>query len=61
MPRNPPWTRDELILALDLYFRVDLPPSRERSRRVCESLDLDPSRVRRAFVLQLEFLQKISW
>ena len=22
MPRNPPWTRDELILALDLYFRV---------------------------------------
>jgi 5-methylcytosine-specific restriction protein A len=20
--RNPPWTRDELILALDLYFRV---------------------------------------
>jgi len=23
MPRNPAWTRDELILALDLYFRVD--------------------------------------
>lgn len=22
MPRNPPWTREELILALDLYFRV---------------------------------------
>src|SRR5262245_28721467 len=22
MPRNPNWTRDELILALDLYFRV---------------------------------------
>ena len=22
MPRNPSWTRDELILALDLYFRV---------------------------------------
>ena len=22
MTRNPPWTRDELILALDLYFRV---------------------------------------
>lgn len=21
MPRNPNWTRDELILALDLYFR----------------------------------------
>lgn len=21
--RNPPWTRDELILALDLYFRMD--------------------------------------
>jgi 5-methylcytosine-specific restriction protein A len=20
--RNPPWTRDELILALDLYFRL---------------------------------------
>ena len=23
MKRNPPWTRDELILALDLYFRVN--------------------------------------
>jgi 5-methylcytosine-specific restriction protein A len=23
MPRNPKWTRDELILALDLYFRVN--------------------------------------
>jgi 5-methylcytosine-specific restriction protein A len=23
MPRNPDWTRDELILALDLYFRFD--------------------------------------
>jgi len=23
VPRNPPWTRDELILALDLFFRVD--------------------------------------
>lgn len=23
MPRNPPWTRDELILALDLFFRVN--------------------------------------
>ena len=22
VPRNPPWSRDELILALDLYFRV---------------------------------------
>jgi len=22
-PRNPPWTREELILALDLYFRVE--------------------------------------
>jgi 5-methylcytosine-specific restriction enzyme A len=22
MPKNPPWTRDELILALDLYFQV---------------------------------------
>ena len=22
MPRNPPWNRDELILALDLYFRL---------------------------------------
>jgi len=22
-PRNPTWARDELILALDLYFRVD--------------------------------------
>ena len=24
MPRNPPWTRDELILALDLYFRIGM-------------------------------------
>lgn len=23
MPHNPNWTRDELILALDLYFRID--------------------------------------
>lgn len=23
MPRNPPWSRDELILALELYFRVN--------------------------------------
>ena len=23
MPRNPPWARDELILALDLYFEVN--------------------------------------
>ncbi len=23
VPKNPPWTRDELILALDLYFKVD--------------------------------------
>ena len=22
MSKNPPWTRDELILALELYFRV---------------------------------------
>lgn len=29
MPRNPPWERDELILALDLYFKhhPKLPPS----------------------------------
>jgi 5-methylcytosine-specific restriction protein A len=26
MPKNPPWNRDELILALDLYFRFH--PSR---------------------------------
>lgn len=29
MIRNPPWTRDELILALDLYFRIN--PSRTSS------------------------------
>jgi len=23
MLRNPPWTRDKLILALDLYFRIN--------------------------------------
>ena len=27
MPRNPNWTRDELILALDLYFQFDRIPS----------------------------------
>jgi hypothetical protein len=26
MPKNPPWSKDELILALDLYFRCS--PSR---------------------------------
>lgn len=30
MPRNPPWHREELILALELYFRVT--PSRMNSR-----------------------------
>ena len=24
MKRNPPWARDEIILALDLYFKVML-------------------------------------
>jgi 5-methylcytosine-specific restriction protein A len=26
MPRNPPWSHDELLLALDLYMRRGLPP-----------------------------------
>jgi 5-methylcytosine-specific restriction protein A len=30
MSRNPPWSRDELILALDLYFRVN--PARASAR-----------------------------
>jgi len=27
--RNPPWTKDELILALDLYFKLESLPSNE--------------------------------
>lgn len=30
MPRNPPWSSNELILALDLYVRRGLPPPNDR-------------------------------
>lgn len=32
--RNPPWTRDELILALDLYFRCDPRHASERTPEI---------------------------
>lgn len=35
-PRNPPWTRDELILALDLYLRHRQAPPGKQSREVAE-------------------------
>ena len=31
MRRNPNWARDELILALDLYFRVNFPSHTSKS------------------------------
>jgi 5-methylcytosine-specific restriction protein A len=34
MPRNPPWARDELILALDLYFRVNPNHTREQHPKI---------------------------
>jgi len=34
--RNPPWTRDELILALDLYLRHRSAPPGKQSREVAE-------------------------
>lgn len=34
--KNPNWTRDELILALDLYFRVDINKTNARSQEVIE-------------------------
>jgi 5-methylcytosine-specific restriction protein A len=34
MPRNPTWTRDELILALDLYFRVNPLHTSERNPEI---------------------------
>ena len=43
MPRNPKWTRDELILALELYFRVNpILTSEENPEIVVLSDLLDP-------------------
>lgn len=36
MPRNPTWARDELILALDLYFQVDPIHTSERHPKILE-------------------------
>jgi len=36
MPRNPPWSRDELILALDLYFRTNVTRLGKTSAEVVE-------------------------
>ena len=36
MPRNPPWTRDELILALDLYRRVNPVQANAEDKAVLE-------------------------
>ncbi len=41
MPRNKPWTRDELILALTLYHR--LPASRFTSYRSPASIAMKPA------------------
>lgn len=44
MIRNPTWTRDELILALDLYMRHRerlAPVARERGRLACEACRFD--------------------
>lgn len=35
-PRNPPWTRDELILALDLYQRYQGNPPGKSSKEIEE-------------------------
>lgn len=36
LPRNPDWTRDELILALDLYIRNPISPAGKTSAEVVE-------------------------
>lgn len=38
--RNPPWSRDELILALDLYLTEFEPPLRQQSREVRQLSEL---------------------
>lgn len=49
MPRNPPWEADELVLALDVYFRV---PDARRSKTHPEVAEL--SRTLRALPLPIE-------
>lgn len=39
-PRNPPWSRDELILALNLYVTEFIPPLRQNSPEVAELSEL---------------------
>jgi len=52
--RNPPWTTDELILALDLYLKNPLFPPSKTSKEITELSDLlnrlntHPSKKRRA-------------
>ncbi|NQT56060.1 MAG: hypothetical protein HQ551_07510 [Desulfobacteraceae bacterium] len=38
--KNPPWTRDELILALDLYFELGGALSSANDSRVIELSDI---------------------
>jgi len=38
--RNPPWTRDELILALDLYFRVNPLKTSEKNPEIVKASTL---------------------
>jgi 5-methylcytosine-specific restriction protein A len=40
MAQNPRWTRDELILALDLYFRVNPVHTSEKNPEVVALSDL---------------------
>jgi len=40
MPRNPNWTKDELILALDLYFRIDFVQPANKDLEYAELSDL---------------------
>lgn len=40
MPRNPPWTRDELILALDLYFEVNPLHTHQGNPQISQLSDL---------------------
>jgi len=40
MARNPKWTRDEVILALDLYFRVNPCNTFDANSEIVELSDL---------------------
>ena len=49
--RNPKWTEDEVVLALDLYFRVefkDMEPTGEGVMELSELLNALPGQNRKA-------------